>query len=118
MTCRIRGTSRMKASPGSISSSGHDLELSMGRSPMVDLQIRLLSPVECWSELRQIPLGTPKQSCLLAVLAFSPGRPVSAETLVDRIWGDEPPEKPYNSLYTYVARLRSILRHATDGDVV
>jgi DNA-binding SARP family transcriptional activator len=34
---------------------------------------------------------------------------VHAETLVDEVWGEEPPEKARNIIQTYVSRLRKVL---------
>src|ERR1700730_13287009 len=82
---------------------------------MIDLEIRVLGPVELWLDFRQVSLGTPKQRCLLAALALQPGRPVPVDVLVDRLWGDELPSEVRNSLYTYVARLRRTLWRESAG---
>jgi DNA-binding SARP family transcriptional activator len=84
---------------------------------MAKLKVRLLGPVGLWSDLREIPLGTPKQRCLLAALALAPGRPVSIGALIERLWGQSPPNKTNNSLYTYVARLRGLLKNESAGTV-
>ena len=34
-----------------------------------------------------------------------------ADTLVDEIWGDEPPEKTRNIIQTYISHLRKALGH-------
>lgn len=85
---------------------------------MSNVEIRLLGPVEFWSDLRKIPAGSPKQRCLLAVLAYTPGYPVSLDGLVERLWGQDPPKGAYHSLYTYIARLRRPLYDASGGDAV
>ncbi|WP_256726960.1 AfsR/SARP family transcriptional regulator, partial [Streptomyces acidiscabies] len=61
---------------------------------------------------RQIDaLGSAKERILLAALAFDAGRPVPADTLVDRLWGDgSAPARPRANLHTYVARIRRRLR--------
>ncbi|MCW0213331.1 MAG: winged helix-turn-helix domain-containing protein, partial [Pseudonocardia sp.] len=46
---------------------------------------------------------------LLARLALDPGRPVTADTLVDALWGDEPPDGAGNALQSLVSRLRRAL---------
>lgn len=53
-------------------------------------------------------LGAPKQRALLAMLALSPGRVVSIDSLVDGIWGEDLPAKPEASLHVYVHGLRRI----------
>ncbi|WP_405796863.1 BTAD domain-containing putative transcriptional regulator [Streptomyces sp. NBC_01506] len=47
-----------------------------------------------------------KVRALLAVLLTYEGRPVSADRLVDDLWGPEPPGKPANALQGKVSQLR------------
>jgi len=81
------------------------------------MEFRLLGPVELWVDGRQHKLGTAKERCVLASLLLSAGEPVSAETLIDRLWDDNPPAKPRQSLYAYVARLRHRLAQIGDVEV-
>lgn len=76
------------------------------------VDIRLLGPVELWSAGRQVSLGPRQQRCLLAVLAMNPRQTVSAELLVDRIWGERTPRNVRNALYTNLSRLRGTLASA------
>ncbi|HEU5472934.1 MAG TPA: BTAD domain-containing putative transcriptional regulator [Actinophytocola sp.] len=46
---------------------------------------------------------------------LSVGQPVSVETLVDRVWGAAPPDQARNTLYSYMARLRAVLRRQLPG---
>ncbi|MEV6556170.1 BTAD domain-containing putative transcriptional regulator [Nocardia sp. NPDC051756] len=46
---------------------------------------------------------------LLAALALHPGRSRSAQSLIDDVWGEQPPRAPMNALHTQVSRLRSAL---------
>lgn len=68
---------------------------------------------------------------VLTVLLVSVGRRVTAEALVDAVWGDEPPATASGTLQSYISRLRSHLGSSTvvwddagyrldvdDGDVV
>jgi DNA-binding SARP family transcriptional activator len=47
-----------------------------------------------------IPLGGPKQRAVLAHLVLRANQLVPTETLVDEIWGDEPPEQARNVIQT------------------
>ncbi|MFI1996018.1 BTAD domain-containing putative transcriptional regulator [Actinoplanes sp. NPDC020271] len=70
---------------------------------------RLLGPVGAiGDDGREIDAGTGKQRCVLAVLLMTPGRVVSAETLIDRVWGDTPPRSA-TPLAPYATRLRRVL---------
>lgn len=60
-----------------------------------------------------ITAGTPKQRCVLAVLAMSAGRTVPTESLIDRVWGDTPPAQVRSTLYSHIARLRPLLPAGT-----
>jgi DNA-binding SARP family transcriptional activator len=79
--------------------------------------VRLLGPVELWGERGRLALGTPRQRCVLALLAMTPGQPVALETLVDRVWGDQAPRNARDVLYSHVSRLRGPLRQV-GGDLV
>ncbi|MGF0320215.1 AfsR/SARP family transcriptional regulator [Nocardia fluminea] len=46
---------------------------------------------------------------LLAALAVHPGRARSAPSLIDEVWGEQPPRAPMNALHTQVSRLRAML---------
>ncbi|MET9757744.1 BTAD domain-containing putative transcriptional regulator [Streptomyces sp. NPDC006372] len=59
---------------------------------------------------RPVALGHAKQRCVLAVLLCDAGRVVSAERLIDRVWGEDPPGSVRNILSGYVGRLRTALR--------
>ncbi|MEV7626961.1 AfsR/SARP family transcriptional regulator [Actinoplanes sp. NPDC089786] len=81
----------------------------------MNLEICVLGPVEMWWDGRRVPLGTPKQLTLVAALVLAQGRPVPLGRLIERIWGSEPPRAAHSSLYTYVARLRRLLRTHCPG---
>jgi DNA-binding SARP family transcriptional activator/class 3 adenylate cyclase len=75
------------------------------------LQFRVLGPLEVDAGSGPIPLGGAKQRAVLAHLLIRANELVSAETLVDEVWGEEPPEKARNTLQTYVSHLRKALGH-------
>ncbi|ONK12547.1 BTAD domain-containing putative transcriptional regulator [Streptomyces sp. MP131-18] len=80
------------------------------------VEIRLLGSVELRAANgARLDPGPPQQRCVLAVLAMSPGRAVTAETLIDRVWPRQPPENVRDVLYTYISRLRRVLRRLGDG---
>ena len=73
------------------------------------IEIQLLGPLEVRVAGRPVEISRGRAQALLAVLAAAANQPVPAETVVDRIWGGEPPADPRGSVYTTVRRLRSIL---------
>src|SRR5579862_7599346 len=53
-----------------------------------------------------VPVRGAKQRALLALLALRPGQPVSADRLVDVLWGDGQAAHPGNALQAQVGQLR------------
>lgn len=51
------------------------------------VQFRTLGPVELVVDGQTVPLGGPKQLTLLVLLLLSEGRAVSADRLIDELWG-------------------------------
>jgi DNA-binding SARP family transcriptional activator/tetratricopeptide (TPR) repeat protein len=76
----------------------------------VVVEVRLLGPVELRDRGGTVALGTPRQRCVLALLAMTPGRAVPMDKLVERVWNGRPPGEPRKVLYTYVSRIRNALR--------
>jgi WD40 repeat protein/DNA-binding SARP family transcriptional activator len=72
---------------------------------------RILGPLEVDVGGDTIPLGGPKQRAVLAHLVLRANQLVPAETLIDQIWPEEPPEKARNVIQTYVSHLRKALGH-------
>ena len=56
-----------------------------------------------------IPVRGTKQRALLALLALNRGRPVSADRLIDQLWGDGQTAKPANALQAQIVQLRRTL---------
>lgn len=52
---------------------------------------------------------------MLAILLFEAGRVVSAQSLAERLWDDQMPDKARETLQVYISRLRRRLRSAGDS---
>ncbi|MGW3995493.1 BTAD domain-containing putative transcriptional regulator [Amycolatopsis sp. NPDC004772] len=61
-----------------------------------------------------LDVGTPRQQAVLAALAVDAGRPVPMETLIDRVWGENPPEEARNVVYSHLSRIRRLLDRVTE----
>ena len=76
---------------------------------MSDLDFLVLGPFEVMRDGRPVALGTPKARQLLATLVLEAGRSVTIDTVIDELWGDQPPSDAAGSIQTYVSRLRTAL---------
>jgi len=80
------------------------------------VEFRILGPVELWASGQRYELGSPKERCVLAILLWRLGQPVSTDSLIDLVWGEGPPDSALSSLYAYVSRLRKDLKRAAGED--
>jgi tetratricopeptide (TPR) repeat protein len=72
------------------------------------VEFRVLGPVEAHTSGQLVDLGRPQQRLVLAVLLVDAGRPVSTETLIDRVW-DSAPDGARRTLQVHITRLRRLL---------
>ncbi|AHH95253.1 transcription regulator, SARP family [Kutzneria albida DSM 43870] len=70
---------------------------------------RLLGGLEVVRDGEVVPVPAPKQRVVLGSLLLTPGRVVPAGELVDRLWGEAPPDGARATLRNYVMRLRRAL---------
>lgn len=81
---------------------------------MVDkrLELGLLGPLEMSVDGARVPLGTPKQRAVLAMLLINRNSPVGVEKLITALWEEWPPSGARASLHSYVSNLRKLLSAA------
>ncbi|MCN9244822.1 NB-ARC domain-containing protein [Streptomyces sp. RY43-2] len=79
-------------------------------------RFRLLGNVEAQLGGVTVDLGHPKQRAVLAALLMEANHPVSADRLIDHVWGERGPKRGRQTLYNYISRLRAALR-AVDDEV-
>src|SRR4051794_26500328 len=65
------------------------------------LELRVLGHIEASSASGTLDLGGPRQRAVLARLALARGSLVSAEQLVEALWGEAVPASATASLQTY-----------------
>jgi DNA-binding SARP family transcriptional activator len=73
------------------------------------VQVRLLGPVDVTVDGAARPLLGLRRKAVLAVLGLRPGATVSADHLIEVVWGDEPPVDVTNALQSHVSYLRGVL---------
>ncbi|MFH8608697.1 AfsR/SARP family transcriptional regulator [Streptomyces sp. NPDC018029] len=74
------------------------------------MRFGVLGPLAVWDgEGEPVKVPEAKVRALLADLLVHEGRPVSADRLIDDLWGDAPPRNPANALQAKVSQLRRAL---------
>ena len=73
------------------------------------MQLHVLGPVEANADGRSLPLGGPKPRAVLAMLGLEANRTVTADHLIEGLWGEHPPASAAKMVQNYVWRLRTVL---------
>ncbi|GAA5141268.1 hypothetical protein GCM10023340_02690 [Nocardioides marinquilinus] len=73
------------------------------------MELDVLGPVRVRRDGLDVDLGTPRQRAIVAALALGEGRVVPVDTVVDRVWGTDPPATVTGTLQSYVGGLRRAL---------
>src|SRR5438045_8605882 len=77
----------------------------------------VLGDIEVRAGGRRIDVGHERQQCVLAALLVDAGRPVPAERLLARVWGERTPQRARGALHSYLSRLRRIFAEF-DGQAI
>jgi DNA-binding SARP family transcriptional activator/tetratricopeptide (TPR) repeat protein len=77
---------------------------------LVDVQYRVLGPLEVSAGSRQLALGGPKQRLLLALLLIQANQVVSMDRLVSEVWPGRLPPSAQANIRTYASGIRLALR--------
>jgi len=72
----------------------------------------VLGPLQVRHAGRQVELGAPQARAVLAVLLLNANRVVTADRLIDEVWGESPPPSARVQLQGLVSQLRRALRAA------
>ena len=81
------------------------------------MEFRILGSMEALDEARPLALPVGRGRALLALLVLHVGEAVSAERLIDELWGEHPPATASTVVQGHVSRLRQVLEPGRDkGD--
>jgi YVTN family beta-propeller protein len=84
----------------------------------VEMEFRVLGPVEVSDGSAPLRLGGPKQRALLADLIVNAGAVVATARLIDDLWGEDPPPTAEHTVEAYISRLRRIFTDASAPSVL
>jgi DNA-binding SARP family transcriptional activator/DNA-binding XRE family transcriptional regulator len=73
------------------------------------LWLAVLGPLEVWRGGTRVRIGPLRQRALLGLLAVSADELVRRESLIDALWGENPPATAVNLVQAHVSRLRRVL---------
>lgn len=73
------------------------------------MEFRILGPLEVWHDGRPLSVAGTRQRELLAILLLHSGRVVSADRLMDEMWGESQPAAGSTALRVRVSNLRRTL---------
>jgi YVTN family beta-propeller protein len=79
---------------------------------------RLLGPLEVRQDGRVLSLGGDRQRALLAILLLHANAAVSADELIDALWGERPPRSASNALRVHISRLRKAFENGAERSTV
>jgi YVTN family beta-propeller protein len=77
------------------------------------LRISILGPLEVLVDGNELQLRGAKQQALLVILILNRGKAVSADHLIDLLWGARPPATAAKALQVYISGLRKALGSKT-----
>ena len=76
------------------------------------MEYRILGPLELVDDGRPVVLSARKQRALLVRLLLRSNEVVSADALIDAVWGEQPPSSAAKLVQVYVSQLRRTLGDA------
>jgi DNA-binding SARP family transcriptional activator len=81
---------------------------------MVDLEFRMLGPLEVCRGAEALPLPPGRPRALLGLLLVNANTVVTTDQLIDELWRGDPPRTAGHALQVYVANLRKLLEPDRD----
>ncbi|HEX5204490.1 MAG TPA: AfsR/SARP family transcriptional regulator [Actinoplanes sp.] len=75
----------------------------------MSIRVRILGPVQLWTDGAGVSLGPAKRRALLAALALERNRPVGLERLTALLWPGPPPASAVVNIRSHVVMLRRVL---------
>lgn len=81
-------------------------------------QFGVLGTVQVTVDGTDLPVGGPKQRCVMGMLLLEPGRVVPTGRIAEAVWGADRPAEMTNALQAAASRLRRVLATRTEARLV
>src|SRR6516165_1014891 len=78
------------------------------------LEFRVLGPLEVVDADQPVALGGSQQRLVLVLLLLSSPEAISADRLIDELWGERPPASAPHAVQVYVSGIRKLLRSSDE----
>lgn len=85
------------------------------------LWLAMLGPLEGWRDGAPLSFGPPARRAVLGLLLMDPYTGVRRDTIIDVLWGEQPPGTAVSLVQAHVSRLRKVLAprgYPVGGDAV
>jgi len=73
------------------------------------INVVVLGPLQVWADDAHVTIGASKARAVVSLLALRAGTAVGARTLIDGLWGDDPPRSARKLIQMYVSEVRRAL---------
>lgn len=84
------------------------------KDPAQGVRFRVLGPLQVTVDDTPVVLGGAKQQMVLAVLLLNAGQVVSADRIIESVWGEDANDRGAGNLQVYVSNLRRALAVASE----
>src|SRR5215217_5637449 len=82
------------------------------------MRLSVLGHLEASVDGRPVALGGAKQRAVLAMLGLEANRAVTADRLIEGLWGEQPPPSAAKMVQNYVWRLRKVLAGDDGAEII
>lgn len=73
------------------------------------MEFRVLGPLEVTKDGQALVVASARQRALLALLVINANRVLSADRIIDELWGEEPPDSGAKAVVFHISKLRDAL---------
>ncbi len=84
----------------------------------MNVEFRILGPLEIYHSGRSVPIGGFRERTILAVLLLEAGHVVPIERLIDAVWDEDPPATARGQVQICISNLRRRLSTVGRGEII